>query len=130
MVVEGYTDVLALHQAGIEEAVAVMGTSITDEQVAMLSGHVDEIVLALDADSAGQQAMLRTQRVAEKRGVRIGVARMPAGEDPADMIAAEGGAERFRELVESWVALPEFQVGLVLDATDVGSPAGARPGHE
>jgi DNA primase len=123
VVVEGYTDVLALHQAGIEEAVAVMGTSITDEQVAMLSGHVDEIVLALDADSAGQQAMLRTQRVAETRGVRIGVARMPAGEDPADMIAAEGGAERFRELVERWVALPEFQVGLVLDATDVGSPA-------
>ena len=123
VVVEGYTDALALHQAGIEEAVAVMGTSITEEQVQMLSGHVDEIVLALDADSAGQQAMLRTQRVAESRGMRIGVAKMPAGEDPADMIAAEGGAGRFRELVENWVALPEFQVGLVLDATDVGSPA-------
>ena len=123
VVVEGYTDALALHQAGITETVAVMGTSITEEQVKMLSGHVDEIVLALDADSAGQQAMLRMQRVAETRGMRIGVARMPPGEDPADMIAAEGGAERFQELVEDWVALPEFQVGLVLDATDTGSPA-------
>ena len=55
---------LALHQAGIEEAVAVMGTAITAEQVATLSGMVEEVVLALDADSAGQEAMLRAQRVA------------------------------------------------------------------
>ena len=67
VVVEGYTDVLALHQAGIEEAVGVMGTAITDEQVAALSGMVEEVVLALDADSAGQEAMLRAQRVAAGR---------------------------------------------------------------
>ena len=53
VVVEGYTDVLALHQAGVEEAVGVMGTAITEEQVAALSGMVEEVVLALDADSAG-----------------------------------------------------------------------------
>ena len=64
VVVEGYTDVLALHQAGVEEAVGVMGTAITEEQVATLSGMVEEVVLALDADSAGQEAMLRAQRVA------------------------------------------------------------------
>ena len=67
VVVEGYTDVLALHQAGIEEAVGVMGTAITEEQVAALSGMVEEVVLALDADSAGQEAMLRAQRVAAGR---------------------------------------------------------------
>ena len=67
VVVEGYTDVLALHQAGVEEAVAVMGTAITGEQVATLSGMVEEVVLALDADSAGQEAMLRAQRVAAGR---------------------------------------------------------------
>jgi DNA primase len=122
-VVEGYTDVLAMHQAGLGEAVGVMGTAITEDQVAALSGMVDEVVLALDADSAGQEAMLRAQRVAAGRKMRLQVAAMPAGEDPAEMIAAEGGAERFRTLVEGAVDLPAFQVGLVLERTDVGSPA-------
>jgi DNA primase len=123
VVVEGYTDVLALHQAGVAEAVGVMGTAITEEQVAALSGMVDEVVLALDADAAGQEAMLRAQRVAAGRRMRLRVAAMPPGEDPAEMIAAEGGAERFRALVESAVDLPAFQVGLVLERTDTSSPA-------
>ncbi|HSC20311.1 MAG TPA: DNA primase, partial [Solirubrobacterales bacterium] len=122
VVAEGYTDVLALHQAGIEEAVGVMGTAITDEQVAALSGMVDEVVLALDADSAGQEAMLRAQRVAAGRKMRLRVAAMPAGEDPAEMMAAEGGPERFRALLERAEELTSFQVGLVLARTDVGSP--------
>ena len=122
VVVEGYTDVLALHQAGVEETVAVMGTAITGEQVATLSGMVEEVVLALDADSAGQEAMLRAQRVAAGRKMRLRVAAMPAGEDPAEMIAAPGGPERFRDLIEAAVELNAFQVGLVLDATDVASP--------
>ena len=122
VVVEGYTDVLALHQAGVEEAVGVMGTAITGEQVATLSGMVDEVVLALDADSAGQEAMLRAQRVAAGRRMRLRVAAMPAGVDPAEMMVAEGGAVRFRELVESALELTDFQVRLVLDATDVASP--------
>jgi DNA primase len=122
VVAEGYTDVLALHQAGIEEAVGVMGTAITDEQVAALSGMVDEVVLALDADSAGQEAMLRAQRVAAGRRMRLRVAAMPAGEDPAEMMAAEGGPERFRALLDGAEELTAFQVGLVLDRTDVGSP--------
>ncbi len=123
VVVEGYTDVLALHQAGIEEAVGVMGTAITGEQVATLSGMVEEVVLALDADSAGQEAMLRAQRVAAGRKMRLQVAAMPAGEDPAEMMAEPGGAERFRALVDAAVELNAFQVGLVLDRTDVSSPA-------
>jgi DNA primase len=123
VVVEGYTDVLALYQAGIEEAVGVMGTAITGEQVASLSGMVDEVVLALDADSAGQEAMLRAQRVAAGRKMRLRVAAMPAGEDPAEMMAADGGAERFRALLDGAVELTAFQVGLVLERTDTSSPA-------
>ena len=123
VVVEGYTDVLALHQAGVEEAVGVMGTAITGEQVATLSGMVEEVVLALDADSAGEEAMLRAQRVAAGRRMRLRVAAMPAGEDPAEMVAEGGGAERFGEIVERAVDLSAFQVGLVLDRTDVGSPS-------
>jgi DNA primase len=123
VVVEGYTDVLALHQAGVEEAVCVMGTAITEEQVASLSGMVDEVVLAMDADSAGQEAMLRAQRVAAGRKMRLRVAAMPAGEDPAEMLAVEGGAERFRALLDGAMELTAFQVGLVLERTDTTSPA-------
>jgi DNA primase len=123
VVVEGYTDVLALHQAGVEEAVGVMGTAITEEQVAALSGMVDEVVLALDADAAGQEAMLRAQRVAAGRKMRLRVAAMPAGEDPAEMIAGEGGAERFQALVDQALELTAFQVGLVIARTDSSSPA-------
>jgi DNA primase len=122
VVVEGYTDVLALHQAGVEEAVGVMGTAITGEQVATLSGMVEEVVLALDADSAGQEAMLRAQRVAAGRRMRLRVAAMPAGEDPAEMMAEPGGPERFAELLEAAVEVSAFQVGLVLERTDAGSP--------
>jgi DNA primase len=122
VVVEGYTDVLALHQAGVEEAVGVMGTAITGEQVATLSGMVEEVVLALDADAAGQEAMLRAQRVAGDRRMRLRVAAMPAGVDPAEMMAEEGGAERFRALLDAAVELTAFQVGLVLERTDPSSP--------
>jgi DNA primase len=84
---------------------------------------VEEVVLALDADSAGQEAMLRAQRVAAGRRMRLRVAAMPAGEDPAEMMATDGGAERFRELLEGAQELTAFQVGLVLGRTDVSSPA-------
>ena len=63
-----------------------MGTAITEEQVTMLSGMVDEVVLALDADSSGQGAMLRAQRVAAGRSMMLRVAAMPEGEDPAEMV--------------------------------------------
>jgi DNA primase len=123
VVVEGYTDVLALHQAGIEEAVGVMGTAITEDQVGMLSQQTKEVLLALDADRAGQEAMLRAQRKAKGRDMRLRVAAMPEGEDPAGLAAEEGGAERFRGLVDAAVELPEFQVRLVLDGAEVASPA-------
>jgi DNA primase len=122
VVVEGYTDVIALHQAGVEGTVAVMGTAITPDQVKALSGVVGEVVLALDADEAGQAAMVRVQGVAGERRMRLRVASMPKGVDPAEMMLEEKGAERFRLLVESAGELTDFQVGLVLERTDVNSP--------
>lgn len=122
VVVEGYTDVIALHQAGIEGTVAVMGTAITPDQVKALSGNVGEVVLALDADEAGQAAMVRVQGVAGERKMRLRVAAMPKGVDPAEMMLEEKGAERFRALVDSSGELTDFQVGLVLEGTDVSSP--------
>ncbi|UJA20252.1 DNA primase [Thermoleophilia bacterium SCSIO 60948] len=126
VVVEGYTDVLALHQAGIGEAVAVMGTAITPDQVRQLAQHTEEVVLALDADRAGREAMLRAQGVARGKRVRLRVASMPEGEDPADMLAAdaERGAERFRELISTADELPVFHVRALLSDADLESPTG------
>jgi DNA primase len=123
VVVEGYTDVLAAHQAGIEDTVAVMGTAITPDQLQQLARYTEEVVLALDADRAGRAAMLRAQRVAGSRKLRLRVASMPAGEDPADMLQA-GEAERLRGLILEAVELPEFHVRVALDEADLSSPAG------
>jgi DNA primase len=123
IVVEGYTDVLALHQAGVEEAVAIMGTAITPEQVSMLAGLTDLVVLALDADRAGADAMIRAQKVAGGRGLELRVAAMPEGEDPADMLQ-EGSAERFMGLVEGAIDLPSFRVDVALGRGELSSLAG------
>jgi DNA primase len=123
VVVEGYTDVLAAHQAGIEEAVAVMGTAITPEQLGLLSRYTEEVVLALDADRSGRAAMLRAQRVAGSRKLRLRVATMPAGEDPADMLS-DGEPKRVRELIAEALDMPEFHVRWALDEADLNSPAG------
>jgi DNA primase len=123
VVVEGYTDVLAAHQAGIEEAVAVMGTAITPEQLQQLARYAEEVVLAMDADRAGRAAMLRAQRVAGSKKLRLRVASMPAGEDPADMLQG-GAAERLKGLIQDAIELPEFHVRVALDEADLSSPAG------
>jgi DNA primase len=123
VVVEGYTDVLAAHQAGIEEAVAVMGTAITPDQLKQLARYAEEVVLAMDADRAGRAAMLRAQRVAGSKKLRLRVASMPAGEDPADMLQA-GGAERLKGLISDAMELPEFHVRVALDEADLSSPVG------
>jgi DNA primase len=125
LVVEGYTDVLACEQAQIDGSVAIMGTAITPEQVKLLSAYAEEAVLALDADRAGREAMLRAQAVGGKR-LRLRVARMPEGKDPADLLAGGDGASAtaFREAIEGAEDLPVFHVHTLLDDADLSSPSG------
>lgn len=125
IVVEGYTDVLALHQAGVQEAIAIMGTAITPTQLGMIAQAVPEVevVLALDADSAGADAMLRVQRVAAQRRMNLRVAAMPENTDPADMLVA-GELDRFREIVDRAMDLPTFRVQTALGRADLGSVTG------
>ena len=123
IVVEGYTDVIALHQAGVEETVAIMGTAITPEQLKLLGALTDTVVLALDADRAGADAMIRAQRVAGDRGMDLRVAAMPEDSDPADMLA-EGRGEEFRALVEDALDLLTFWVRTTLSRADTASGVG------
>ncbi|HEX8074030.1 MAG TPA: DNA primase, partial [Thermoleophilaceae bacterium] len=120
--VEGYTDVLALHQGGITESVAIMGTALTQEQLAELSRAAGTLHLALDADSSGQDAMLRAARGARERRVELRVVGMPDGTDPAELVSSHG-PEAFERLLSSAVTVPEFEVRRALSSADLGAPA-------
>jgi len=113
ILVEGYTDVLALHQAGFREAVATMGTSLTDRQVQTLTRLADTVFLALDADRAGQDATIRAAAKAEERDSDLRVIPMPEGRDPAEIVG-EGGREAFGALIDAAVSVPEFRLRRVL----------------
>jgi DNA primase len=120
---EGYTDVIALHQAGLTNTVGLMGTALTPDQVSELSQMAKILQLALDADSAGQEAMLRAARVARGKDLDLRVVPLPAGSDPADLVAAEG-AQRMQELVAGSVPFVSFQVDRELTAGDPDSAEG------
>jgi DNA primase len=120
---EGYTDVIALHQAGVRNTVGLMGTALTAEQVAELSRLAQVVLLALDADSAGQEAMVRAARVAAGRRLELRVVPLPAGLDPADLVAQEGAAA-IRERVERSVPFVRFRVQRELARGDLESAEG------
>jgi len=126
VVVEGYTDVLALHQVGVAETVAIMGTALTEHQLAELAraaGGDGVVYLALDADSSGQQAMLRAAELAEQRDVELRVVQMPEGVDPAELVAAEG-ADAIVGRLEGALSVVEFAVRRVLAEGQLGTPEG------
>lgn len=123
VLVEGYTDVLALHQAGVENAAGIMGTSFTDDQARELERTARTVVLALDADGAGQEAMVRAARVAAGRSLELRVAELPAGADPADLAQREG-AEALRRRIGRSVPFVEFHVDRILARADTASAEG------
>jgi len=120
---EGYTDVIALHQAGIRNAVGSMGTALTAEQVGELGRMGSVVLLMLDADSAGQEAMLRAAAVAARRKLELRVVPLPPGADPAEIVQREGG-EAIERAIEAAVPFVRFRVQRVLDAGDGSSAEG------
>lgn len=120
---EGYTDVLALHQAGVTNAVGIMGTSLTDEQVAELVRVVKVLDLCLDADNAGERAMERAAKVCADSGLQLRVVPLPVGADPGELIARDG-AQALRDLIAASAPYVVFQVGRVLKAADLSDAEG------
>ncbi|PZR66600.1 MAG: DNA primase [Solirubrobacterales bacterium] len=132
LLVEGYTDVLALNQAGIEHVVAAMGTALTEEQIAELrrlvgsggsSAQRGTVRLCLDADAAGEQAMVRTAALAARQGVALEVVPLPQGSDPAELVLGDGTAA-ISELIAGAIPFARFRVDRVLDGADLGTAAG------
>lgn len=120
IVVEGYIDALAMHQAGIVNTVALMGTSITEHQIARLKQFAPTAVLLLDGDDAGAAAILRAGVLARPLGLEVLVATLPAGTDPADLLQREG-TPAVRELVADAGAFARFRVQRRLERADIGT---------
>jgi DNA primase len=123
IVCEGYTDVIALHQAGFRNAVGLMGTALTAAQVGELSRLAPAVLLALDADSAGQEAMLKAYRLAERRKLELRVVELPAGMDPAELVQ-QNGAEAVKQALERSLPFVRFRVERALASGDDSSPEG------
>ncbi|MGZ6697080.1 MAG: DNA primase [Solirubrobacteraceae bacterium] len=123
IVAEGYTDVIAMHQAGLRNTVGLMGTALTDDQVSELARLAPTVLLALDADSAGQEAMLRAARVAAGRKLSLRVVPLPPGSDPADLAQGQG-AEALRRLAGESVAFVRFHVERELAKGDLRDAEG------
>lgn len=96
---EGYMDVIALHQAGYENAVAGLGTALTPEQVSLISRYADEVALCYDSDEAGQKAVRAAMTLFSKTGVKVKVIRLDGGKDPDEIIKTHG-KERFAKLLD------------------------------
>jgi len=101
VVVEGYFDCLSLHQAGIENVVASCGTSLTQQQVAIMSRYVPEVVMNYDPDAAGQNAMRRSIDLLLAKGLRIRILKLGGGLDPDDFVRKEGGEVYSRLLAKA-----------------------------
>ena len=132
IVVEGYTDVIALHEAGIAEAVATNGTALGESHLTLLRKFTDRVVLVFDADEAGAHAAMRgfgdvQDPLFRQVGLDIMVATVPSGRDPADLVR-EDGPEAMKKVIEAaapiWEAkLEQTMLSIPLDTPEARSRA-------
>jgi DNA primase len=123
LVVEGYTDVLALAQAQVKNVVASMGTALTESHIELMMRFSSNLVFMFDADQAGASAALRSGRVARSKGLRPLVVVLPPGKDPAD-VAVQGGAEEAERLVSSRISLLRYEIRRLLEEGDTSTSEG------
>ncbi|PKM95458.1 MAG: DNA primase [Firmicutes bacterium HGW-Firmicutes-1] len=105
ILVEGYMDVISLHQAGFDNTVASLGTAFTQGQSNLLKRYTNEVIIAYDSDKAGINAILKAIPIMEASDITVRVLKMLPYKDPDDFIKAEG-AERFEEIISS--SIPSF----------------------
>jgi DNA primase len=111
VLVEGYTDVISLHQAGAENVVACLGTALTQDHLNLLSRYAEEIVLAYDADAAGMNAAARNIPMLEACSAEVRIVVLPAGLDPDDLVKQQG-AEGFQRALANRSSPVEYEVNL------------------
>lgn len=127
--VEGYMDLIALHQAGIDHAVATLGTAITETHVGILRRYAGEhggLVMCYDGDSAGMRAAVRGSAMFETAGIEVRVARLPEGDDP-DTFIQKHGADAFRAILNRAEGLMDYQLNQLRAGYNLTDPAARLP---
>ncbi len=109
IIVEGYMDAIAMHQAGVDNAVASLGTALTEQQAMLIRKHSENAIIAYDSDAAGQNATLRGLEILTKKGCKVSVLCMPEGKDPDEYIR-RNGAERFIALTKDAMPLMDYKL--------------------
>ncbi len=122
ILVEGYMDLISLYQHGVKNVVASSGTSLTEEQIQLLSRFTKNIIVLFDADTAGQKASMRSVELLLKQNFEIKVISLPKGEDP-DSYINEYGREQFEELVNKAQNFLEFQTAVYEENGMLEDPA-------
>ena len=122
VVCEGYTDVIGFFEAGVERAVATCGTAMADEHFGVLRNFAKRVVLAYDADGAGQAAAGRFYEWERRHEIDVAVADLPAGADPGELSRSDPDA--LRAAVEGAKPFLQFRVERVLSAADLSTPEG------
>jgi DNA primase len=117
IIVEGYLDALAAHQAGIHHVVATLGTALSSEHLHLIRRMTQRVILIFDPDLAGVRAALRTVELFLNSGVNAYVVALPAGEDP-DSFIHKHGAQEFRELLAKPVGLLDFALEQIVAKAD------------
>ena len=118
ILVEGNIDVVALHQYGFDNAVASLGTSLTEEQAALLSKYTEQVILIYDGDNAGQNATKRAIPILEKAGIQVKVLQLRDAKDP-DEFLKKFGPDRFKILLEESSNRVEYQLNAILKKYDL-----------
>lgn len=109
LIVEGYMDVISLHQRGIHNVVASLGTALTQQQGYLLRNSTDQIILSYDSDEAGQTAKIRAMEILQNMGCDLRVLQMEGAKDPDEYVIKYGNA-RFQNLVDKAISIVEFKV--------------------
>lgn len=118
LVVEGYFDVLQLHQEGLAGVVAPLGTALTEDHLHQLHRFTKRVILCFDGDAAGRRAMEKSLRLALPQGFEVRLLELPAGEDP-DTWCVKIGADAFRDLLRKAPDWASFVIDRALDGKDV-----------
>jgi len=114
---EGYMDVIALHQGGFNNAVASLGTSLTERQARKLTTYTDNIVISYDSDGAGTKAALRAIPILKNVGLSVKILNMSPYKDPDEFIKAIG-ADEYRKRIESAAQAFDFEAGVLEKSHD------------
>ena len=120
LIVEGYMDVISLHQREIHNVVASLGTALTQQQGYLLRNNTEQIILSYDSDEAGQTAKVRAMEILQNMGCDIRVLQMEGAKDPDEYVIKYGNA-RFQNLVDKAISVIEFKVKILRQSLNLES---------